>query len=232
MTTEPDKNTDCVCVEHLRKTLLNGDTPRDVLRDVSLRVGPGQSLAIMGPSGSGKSTLLNIIGSLSQPTSGRVTVFGMDPAAFTESQAARFRGETIGFVFQSHHLLPQCSIFENVLLPTLAVKNKKWTEPPEDRARRLLERTGLTARMHARPGQLSGGECQRAAVVRALINSPRVVLADEPTGNLDQHSADTIGALLGELKQEERIALIVVTHSQELASRMDAARHLREGVLL
>jgi lipoprotein-releasing system ATP-binding protein len=221
----------CVVARNIRKSYPNGAEVRDVLKDVSLSIPAGQSLAIMGPSGSGKSTLLNIIGTLDHATAGSVEIFGASPAGMSPAQLAQFRSTTIGFIFQSHHLLPQCSVFENVMVPSLVAPARDGTEKPEARARRLLERVGLTARMHGRPGQLSGGECQRAAVVRALINAPRVILADEPTGSLDESSAGTIGTLLSELKREENVALIVVTHSKDLAERMDAVRHLRDGVL-
>jgi lipoprotein-releasing system ATP-binding protein len=197
-------------------------------------VAAGQSLAIMGPSGSGKSTLLNIIGTLDKPTSGSVEIFGSNPLTLNERELAAFRNATIGFVFQAHHLLPQCSVLENVLLPTIVKRpsgNAASTEIPQARAQRLLERVGLTSRMHGFPAQLSGGECQRAAVVRALINAPRVVLADEPTGSLDRASAEAIGALLSDLRKEENLALIVVTHSDDLAKRMDRTAHLRDGGL-
>ena len=209
-----------------------GET-REILKGVSLEVPPGHSLAIMGPSGSGKSTLLNIIGTLDSQTSGEVDIFGTDPFKLSAARLATFRNRTIGFVFQSHHLLPQCSVLENVLLPTLvkAPDENRNDEKPRDRALRLLERTGLTGRMHALPGQLSGGERQRTALVRALINSPRVILADEPTGSLDHAATDNVAALLAELKREEHIALIVVTHTPEVARRMDETRHLRDGVL-
>jgi lipoprotein-releasing system ATP-binding protein len=231
MTTAKESDGGLVLAQHIRKSYPNGSETRDVLKDVTLSVARGQSLAIMGPSGSGKSTLLNIIGTLDQATSGNVSIFGVETTTLSPSQLAQFRSGTIGFVFQSHHLLSQCSIFENVLLPSLVAPPRNLSEKPEQRAKRLLERVGLTSRMHGRPGQLSGGECQRAAVVRALINAPQLLLADEPTGSLDQASAEKIGLLLSELKCEENVALIVVTHSQELASRMDDTKHLREGVL-
>jgi lipoprotein-releasing system ATP-binding protein len=223
---------DCVSVTKICKQFDSGDALRRVVNDVSFDVAAGQSLAIMGPSGTGKSTLLNIVGTLDTPTSGSVNIFGTDPFTLSERELAKFRNVTIGFVFQAHHLLPQCSILENVLIPSLIAAPANGKETAQARAIRLLERVGLTPRMHARPGQLSGGECQRAAVVRSLINAPRLVLADEPTGSLDRASAETIGVLLSELRREENVALIVVTHSENLAQRMDRTLNLRDGALV
>jgi lipoprotein-releasing system ATP-binding protein len=220
-----------VIVKNLCKQYMSGSEVRHVLRDVSFTVDAGKSLAIVGPSGSGKSTLLNIIGTLDTPTSGEVSVFGTAPGSLPDEKLAAFRNSHIGFVFQSHHLLPHCSILENVLVPSIVAAQTSAAEKPRERALRLIERAGLTPRMNARPAQLSGGECQRAAVVRALINSPRLVLADEPTGSLDAASAEKIAALLGELKREENVALIAVTHSKELAARMDVTLALQDGKL-
>jgi lipoprotein-releasing system ATP-binding protein len=185
-------------------------------------------MAIAGPSGCGKSTLLNIIGTLDRPTSGTVTLTGRDVPSLTEKQLAELRSGVIGFVFQFHHLLPQCSILENVLVPTLVGTPP---EDPEGRARKLLERVGLGSRLTHRPGQLSGGECQRAAVVRALINRPQLLLADEPTGSLDRGSAASLAQLLGELNREEGVALVYVTHSADLAARAGRVLELRDGRL-
>jgi lipoprotein-releasing system ATP-binding protein len=199
-----------------------------VLRGVDLKLAKGESIAIAGPSGCGKSTLLNIIGTLDRPTSGRVVLDGRDVSSMSEAQLAEVRSQVVGFVFQLHHLLPQCSILENVLVPTLVVKG---AEGAEARARALLERVGLGARMSHRPGQLSGGECQRAAVVRALINRPRLLLADEPTGSLDRASAESLAQLLGELNREEGVALVTVTHAADLAARAGKVLELRDGRL-
>ena len=201
----------------------------EVLSGIDLDVGDGASVAIVGPSGSGKSTLLNIMGSLDTPTEGTVTLGGQDLSALDERSLARLRNTGIGFVFQLHHLLPQCTLLENVLMPALPAGD---LEGADVRARALLERVGLAHRLGHRPGQLSGGECQRAAVVRALINRPRVLFADEPTGSLDRAGSDALGALLAELNSEERVTLVVVTHSEALAARMGQEYLLSGGRLL
>jgi lipoprotein-releasing system ATP-binding protein len=203
-----------------------------VLKDVHLQLAAGESVAIVGPSGSGKSTLLNIIGALDQPTSGQVVLEGSKLSALDEPALALLRSRAIGFVFQLHHLLPQCSVLENVLVPTLAGGPERRSEKPEARARRLLERVGLSDRLSHRPGQLSGGERQRVAVVRALINEPRLLLADEPTGSLDRTAADNLARLLVELNREEGVALLVITHSMDLARQMSRVLELRDGTLV
>ena len=203
-----------------------------VLKDVTLRVAAGESVAIVGPSGSGKSTLLNIIGTLDGPTAGSVLLEGRDLSKFNGKELATIRNREIGFVFQLHHLLPQCTVLENVLVPTLVNGNRSSRENAETRARQFLERVGLGSRLSHRPGQLSGGERQRVAVVRALINNPKLLLADEPTGSLDRASADNLSQLLIELNHEEGVTLIVVTHSLDLAARMGRVLELRDGVLI
>ena len=205
--------------------------PTPVLAGITLTVEPGASLAIIGPSGTGKSTLLNIIGALDRPTTGRVIIDGRDLTDLTDPQLARLRNQQIGFVFQLHHLLPQCSVLENVLLPTLAAPTKPPAAPTEQRARDLLDRVGLTDQLHHRPGQLSAGQRQRTALVRALINRPKLLLADEPTGSLDAVSADTIADLLVDLNRSENTTLIVVTHSARLARRLDRVLQLDQGRL-
>jgi len=222
-----------------------------VLAGITLEVALGDTLAIVGPSGSGKSTLLQIIGTLDRPTSGEVLLDGMNLSTLDDLQLAEVRNRQLGFVFQSHYLLPQCTVIENVLLPTLAgvgqasrlspSKNEReksetgatpvLQETAAARAARLLKRVGLGERLHHRPGQLSGGERQRAAVVRALINQPQLLLADEPTGALDHASATALGQLLVELNKEEGVTLIVVTHALELAKRMGRVMTLSNGRL-
>ncbi len=199
-----------------------------VLQEVSLTVNAGESVAIMGPSGSGKSTLLNILGTLEPPSSGRVAIDGADPFALPERELARFRNHKVGFVFQEHHLLPQLSVLENVLIPTLADRRN---ECGVTRAKELLDRVGLSDRLDHRPAELSGGERQRVAMARALINKPVLLLADEPTGNLDRTTADTVAQLLTDIHRDEHVALIVVTHSERLAERFTEKRELLDGVL-
>jgi lipoprotein-releasing system ATP-binding protein len=204
----------------------------DVLKEITLEIARGESVAIVGPSGSGKSTFLNIIGTLDQPSSGSVLLEGEDLAGLDEERLAEIRNREIGWIFQSHHLLPQCTVIENVLVPTLACKDSELNKDAEARARRLLERVGLKDRIAHRPGQLSGGERQRVAVVRALINRPKLLLADEPTGALDRVSADNLGQLLVELNKEEGVTLIMVTHAPDLAGRMGRSLELRDGKLV
>lgn len=209
-----------------------GDTERvQVLSGVSLTLEKGDSVAVIGPSGSGKSTLLNLIGTLDRPTSGTVRLDGEDLSRLDEQQLARVRNHQIGFIFQSHHLLPQCTVLENVLVPTLAGAESEQRREGPARAERLLKRVGLGERMQHRPGQLSGGERQRVAVVRALINRPKLLLADEPTGSLDRASAQSLAQLLIELNREEDVTLIVVTHALDLARRMHRLFELRDGKL-
>jgi lipoprotein-releasing system ATP-binding protein len=205
-----------------------GGVETSVLKGIELQVAKGESLAIVGPSGCGKSTLLNIIGTLDRPTSGRVALEGRDLSSLDETELAAIRSKTLGFIFQAHHLLPQCSVLENVLVPTLVLNGAAGAE---DRARALLDRVGLSPRLSNRPAQLSGGECQRAAVVRALINKPRLLLADEPTGSLDRESAETLATLLVDLNKEEGVALILVTHASNLAARAGRIVEIRNGVL-
>src|SRR5881409_3933353 len=203
----------------------------EVLRNVNLEITRGSSLAIVGPSGSGKSTLLNIIGTLDRPTSGDVLLSGSNLSLLNDNALATVRNQKIGFVFQSHYLLPQCSVLENVLVPTIPDQARRQSSDVVDRAKKLLQRVGLAERLHHRPGQLSGGERQRVAVVRALINKPQLLLADEPTGSLDHASAQQLAQLLVELNREEGVTLIVVTHALELAHRMSRVLELRDGKL-
>jgi lipoprotein-releasing system ATP-binding protein len=211
---------------------LDDGPPVSILTRINLEVRTGESLAITGPSGSGKSTLLNIIGTLDRATSGKVKLDGDDLRGFDNDGLAQIRNRWIGFIFQAHHLLPQCTVLENVLVPTLATKDKSLRTGAADRARRLLDRVGLAQRLSHRPGQLSGGERQRVAVVRALINEPKLLLADEPTGALDRHSAENLAQLLVDLNHEENVTLIVVTHALDLARRLQRLYELRDGELL
>ena len=203
----------------------------EVLGSVDLRVESGESIAVVGPSGSGKSTLLHIIGGLLPPTEGCVRFAGNDLADLSKDELAAFRNLEIGYVFQAHHLLPQCTALENVLVPTLVLTDKARRRAAVERARALLDRVGLGARLEHRPANLSGGESQRVAVIRALINEPRLLLADEPTGSLDGAAADQLGALLCELNATESITLITVTHSERLADRMQRTLELVGGEL-
>ncbi len=202
----------------------------EVLRGVSLSLAAGENLAVIGPSGSGKSTLLHIIGTLDRPTSGSVRLDGEDPFVLDEPKLADFRSRRIGFVFQDHHLLPQCSVLENVLLPTIA--HRRTSADDETRARMLLDRVGLAARLDHRPAELSGGERQRVAVARALIRRPMLLLADEPTGNLDRTTAASVAILLLELQQQEHTMMITVTHSLELAAMFQKRMVLDNGRLV
>ena len=203
-----------------------------VLSGISLQLRKGESLAIVGPSGCGKSTLLNILGTLDRPSSGTVLLEGEPLNTFNEETLAKIRNERIGFIFQAHHLLPQCSVLENVLVPTLASKEKSLRAGAKERGIQLLKRVGLGDRLAHRPGQLSGGERQRVAVVRALINQPKILLADEPTGALDRAASDELAKLLSELNREENVTLILVTHAPDLAAKMQRRIELRDGKLV
>lgn len=201
-----------------------------ILKDINLELNKGETIAILGPSGSGKSTLLNIIGTLDAASSGKVFINGNDTNGMNEIEQASLRNKDLGFIFQLHHLLPQCTVIENVLLPVLANRQKP-DGTTQERALHLLDRVGLTHCASRKPGQLSGGECQRVAVVRALINQPQLLLADEPTGSLDKASAHELGLLLCELNKEENVTMITVTHSDALASIMGRTFTLSDGTL-
>jgi len=205
---------------------------REVLDNISLQINAGDSMAIVGPSGSGKSTLLNIIGTLDPPSIGTVRFKGDEINLMNEKQLTAIRNQHIGFVFQLHHLLPQLNLIENVLVPTIPLRNNDKSKEVQERAMELLESVNLADKVLQRPGQLSVGECQRAAVVRALINEPEILLADEPTGSLDQKSSEQIGELLANINSEKKIAIVIVTHSDKLAGKMKNVFRLENGKLI
>jgi lipoprotein-releasing system ATP-binding protein len=217
-------------VADLRKEYPTRSGPLPVLAGVSLTLHPGEAVAVTGPSGSGKSTLLHILGTLDAPTAGTVWLGDTDPFALGERELARFRNQRVGFVFQDHHLLPQLSVLENALVPTL-VDDKTSPDAAEAFARELLDRVGLSQRLGHRPAELSGGERQRVAVARALVRKPTVLLADEPTGNLDRATAHAVGELLLELHRQQNTILMVVTHSAELAGLFPKRLAMADGVL-
>ena len=216
-------------VSHLCKDYPAPGGPLPVLSDVSFSLEPGDAAAIMGPSGSGKSSLLYVLGALDRPSSGSVTVDGQDPFQLSADGLAAFRNRAVGFVFQDHCLLPQCTVLENVLIPTLVAAD--GAADAVERARRLVDQVGLSARIDHRPGELSGGERQRVAIARALVRAPRLLLCDEPTGNLDRTSADQAAALLLDLHRQQQGILIVVTHNPELAARFPIRLELRDRQL-
>jgi lipoprotein-releasing system ATP-binding protein len=219
-----------LAASHLTKRYATPQGSLTILDDITLSLDRGQSAAIMGPSGSGKSTLLYILGALDPPTAGTVTVDGHDPYTLDERDAAHFRNTHIGFVFQDHCLLPQCSVLENVLTPTLVTRNRS-PHDDEQRALALLEQVGLSHRLDHRPSQLSGGEKQRVAIARALVRKPSLLLCDEPTGNLDQRNAEVVADLLLALHAAQRTVLVLVTHSPDLARRLSQRFSLTEGRL-
>lgn len=219
-----------LAVENLTKTFTTAGGDLSVLRNLNLTMQRGESVVVTGPSGSGKSTLLYIVGTLDEPTSGAVRILGQDVLTGSETDRARYRNANIGFVFQDHHLLPQCTVLENVLIPRLAGDGAD--EAAEKRAKELLDRVGLSERLTHRPAQLSGGERQRVGICRALINAPALLLADEPTGNLDQKTAESVGSLLLEIAKEQNTLLLCVTHSTELAGRFPVRKELKDGQLV
>ena len=209
-----------------------GGQPLKILDGVDLKLDTGSSAAIVGPSGSGKSTLLNILGALDIPTSGTVKVDGKDLSGLEGNQAAAYRNLTVGFIFQLHHLLPQCTVLENVLIPAMAGHNPDSSSALNQRARTLLGQVGLSARAKHRPGELSGGERQRAAIARALINKPKLLLADEPTGALDQGNSANLLDLLLQLQKDEGLTLLVVTHAADLAKKLQKTFTLENAKLV
>ncbi len=204
---------------------------REVLIDLDLEIAKGETIAIVGRSGSGKSTLLNIIGSLDIPNSGKIIYNGIDLTHYSENERAKYRNSSVGFVFQSHHLLPQLTLLENVLLPLVAQNDKSKREEAKLRALKLIDYVGLNQNITQFPNQLSGGECQRTAVVRALINQPDLILADEPTGSLDDINADLIIDLLSDINKKYGITLVIVTHSEKIAQKMQKVLLLEQGRL-
>jgi len=225
----PPNQTAMIEVHNLSKVYQTpGETVR-VLDGLELTLGAGEAVAIVGPSGSGKTTLLNLLGALDRPSGGTIRIGGQDIGGFTPTEAGRFRNKSLGFVFQQHHLLPQLSVLENVLVPRLAGGWEESAAETEARARRLLEKVGLGHRLGHLPWQLSGGEKLRAAVVRALVNKPRLVLADEPTGLLDAAAAARVAELLAQLNHEEGVTMIVVTHNYQLARGIGRTLELADG---
>jgi len=220
-------------IKNITKTYQSpsGSETRTVLDNLSLEVNAGDSIGILGPSGSGKSTLLNIIGSLDNPTDGKVILDGQNLSDLDQTELSTIRNKKIGFIFQLHHLLPQCTVLENVLIPTLADTSQNEKVNFEERAMELLKRVNLEGHANYRPAQLSGGEQQRVAVIRAMIHEPPLLLADEPTGSLDQNSAEKLAQLLMALNKEDKVTLIVVTHSEKLAGHMGRIYDLIDGKL-
>ncbi|MFG0289594.1 MAG: ABC transporter ATP-binding protein [Rhodopirellula sp. JB044] len=217
-------------VDHVKKSYPTVGQPLTVLHDVSLRLEPGQSAAIVGPSGTGKTTLLQILGTLDRPDEGDVSINGTDPFSLDEKARAAFRNQTIGFVFQDHHLLPQLSVLENVLIPALATGKPSASDT--HRAETLIDAVGLGQRSTHLPGELSGGERERVAIARAMLMRPTLILADEPTGNLDSKTATDITHLLLRLQADENAVLVTVTHSLALADAMQSQFELNEGRLV
>jgi len=220
-------------LENITKRFAHPSRPEEitVLDGLSLEVSVGETIAVVGPSGSGKSTLLNIMGALERPSGGTVRLDGRDLADLGDQELSRIRNREIGFVFQLHYLLPQCTVLENVRIPSIPLGREADQAAVRDRAVRLLERVGLGEHLDHFPAQLSGGELQRVAVVRALINQPRLLLADEPTGSLDKESSQNLGEILVRLNREEGTTLVVVTHSEELAGLLDSVYRLENGRL-
>ena len=218
-----------IALDGVGKEYAAAPAPLRVLRDVTMAVSAGERIAIVGPSGCGKSTLLNLMGMLDTPTAGRIVFDGKDVSGLSAAELAHLRNRAIGFVFQMHHLLPQCTVLENVLVPALVAED---IEEARGRALHLLESVGLGGRLDHRPGQLSGGECQRVAVVRALVNRPKLLLADEPTGSLNQEAAEQLADVLLQLNRQAGMALVLVTHSLSIAVRAETKIfELRDGTL-
>lgn len=219
-----------LAVDHVAKSFPTANQVLHVLRDVSLSLTSGDSVAVVGPSGSGKSTLLQILGTLDRPDQGTVIIDGQDPFTLRDGELAKFRNRHIGFIFQDHHLLPQLTVIENVLVPTLAAG--KPSQDDLERARSLVDSVGLGDRLGHLPGELSGGERERVAIARALLMNPSLILADEPTGNLDRKTAEQVTTVLLDLQQASGSILITVTHSDALAAAMGQRKELIDGCLV
>jgi ABC-type lipoprotein export system ATPase subunit len=204
---------------------------REVLKELNLELNQGEKVAIIGPSGSGKTTLLNLIGALDLPESGKVFFEGKDITGYSKTELADFRNKHLGFIFQLHHLMPQLTLWENVLLPLLP-QGIKISKEQKEWAEHLIRKVGIWEQRDQKPSEMSGGECQRTAVVRALINKPKLILADEPTGALDEENAKALSSLLIQLSDEENVTLVIVTHSSELAGKMDKRYTLKSGMLV
>jgi lipoprotein-releasing system ATP-binding protein len=221
--------TPLIRAEGLSKSYQTGETLLEVLRDVHFSISPGETTAVVGVSGVGKSTLLHILGTIDRPTSGRVYVEERDPFELSSADLARFRNEAIGFVFQFHHLLPEFTALENVMMPALIRRLSR--REAKERAETLLEEVGISHRLGHRVGQLSGGETQRVAIARALVMEPRILLADEPTGNLDPRTASTVQDLLLDLNQRKKLTILMATHNEKMAEGMGRQLHLVDGKL-
>ena len=217
-------------IESLQKSFKGGETRVDVLKSLNLELAQGDTLAVVGESGAGKSTLIHIVGGLEKPTAGRVLYNGRDIYSMSAGELASFRNREIGLVFQFHQLLPEFSTLENVMIPALIAKMKR--KDADVRAVELLDKVGLSHRLRHKPGELSGGEQQRVAIARALVMKPNVIIADEPTGNLDSKTGDGIAALINELNIEIGITVIMVTHNEKLASKMGRKVLVRDGRLI
>lgn len=221
--------TPLIRAEGLSKSYQTGETLLEVLRDIHFSISPGETTAVVGVSGVGKSTLLHILGTIDRPTSGRVYVEERDPFALSSADLARFRNEAIGFVFQFHHLLPEFTTLENVMMPVLIRRLSR--QVAKERAETLLEEVGMAHRLRHRVGQLSGGETQRVAIARALVMDPRILLADEPTGNLDPRTAAIVQDLLLDLNQRKNLTILMATHNEKMAEGMGRQLHLVDGKL-
>lgn len=219
-----------VRASRLAKTYGTGERAVRVFADLELSVSPGERVAIVGPSGSGKSSLLHLLGALDRPTSGTVEVDGSELGGLSDAGRARFRGRSVGFIYQFHRLLPEFTALENVMMPLLVAGERARVARP--RAQELLDRVGLAKRTEHRPGELSGGEAQRVALARALVHRPRVLLADEPTGNLDHRTGDSIHAMLHSVHETEALTSIIVTHNERLAALCDRVLLLDDGRLV